>query len=144
MIDEDGRQLLHRLKDEDSWLGDKGVQRREDLAKRIEEKHLASIAAGKKAEQERLQLERENVDRTRVGIFDVDPEIAERNRRRKEEEQKPEDVEKLDPRVAVFYRGRESKGGWFGWMNWKSVERKQVEEAAQTPQVPTAKEDKNV
>ena len=152
MIDEDGRQLLHRLKDEDSWLGDRGVQKREDLAKRIEEKQVAAVAAAKEAETERLRLEQENMDRTRIGIFDVDAETAERNRRRKEEEEKVEDERKLDTRVGVFYRGRgESKdggggyggGGWFGWLGWKTGEQKQVE-AAQAQAKVLEKEAKKV
>lgn len=136
MIDADGRQLLHRLKDEDSWLGSSGIQKRENLAKKIEEKQLAAEAAAVKAKEERLALERENTDRTRVGIFDPDVKVVEENRRRKEEMENPDDEESLDPRIGVFYRGREGKGGsssssWFGWMNWKTGEQKQVE-AAQT------------
>jgi hypothetical protein len=87
-----------------------------------------------KAEAERLALEAANTDRTRVGIFDVDAETAERNRRRREEERKVEKEGTLDPRVGVFYRARDGeekteKGSWFGWMNWKSGEQKQVEAA---------------
>ena len=91
------------------------------------------------------------MDRTRIGIFDVDAETAERNRRQREEEQKVEEEGKLDPRVGVFYRGRGERkdggaGGWFGWLGWKSGEQKQVEAAAaaQTQTTTPAKEDTKV
>lgn len=130
MIDADGRQLLHRLKGEDSWLGQKGIQKREDLAQRIEEKHAAAEAAVIKAEEERLRLEAENVDRTRVGIYDPGKETLEANRRRIEEMKKVEDEASLDPRVAVFYRGEKKSGSsWFGWLTGKTGEEKQVEAA---------------
>jgi hypothetical protein len=118
------------LKDEDSWLGSSGIQKRENLAKKIEEKQIATEMAAKKAEEGRLRLEQQNTDRTRVGVFDPDVKIVEENRRRKEEMQKPEEEGQLDPRVSVFYRRREGKGeasssSWFGWMNWKTGEQKE-------------------
>src|SRR5208282_239884 len=125
----------HRLKDEDSWLGSSGIQKRENLTKKIEEKQLAVEAAAIKAEQERLSLEKENTDRTRVGVFDPDSKVVEANIRRKEEMNQPEDEGSLDPRVGVFYRGGKkedsssSSSSWFGWMNWKTGEQKQVEAA---------------
>ena len=52
------------------------------------------------------------------------------NRLRKEEMEKAEDEGQLDPRVGVFYRGKEGKGeaspSWFGWLNWKTGEQKQA------------------
>ena len=119
---------MHRLKDEDSWLGERGIKKREDLTKRIEEKVLATETEKIKAEHDRLELERTNTDITRVGIFDPEEKIVEANRRRKEEMEQPEDEKNLDPRVGVFYRGREkSESSWFGWLNWKTGEKKQVE-----------------
>jgi hypothetical protein len=102
------------------------------LAKKIEEKQLAVEAAAIKAEQERLALEKENTDRTRVGVFGPDSKVVEANRQRKEEMNQPEDKASLDPRVGVFYRGGKkedssSSWSWFGWMNWKTGEQKQVE-----------------
>src|SRR5271163_28356 len=91
VIDETGKQLLHRLKDEDSWLGKLGIQRREDLSKKIEDKKAAEEAAAIKAEQDRLALEAANMDRTRIGIFDPSDEVVEANRRRLEEMQKVDD-----------------------------------------------------
>jgi len=128
VIDEDGRQLLHRLKDEDSWLGSSGIQKRENLAKIMEQKQLAAEAAAKKAEEDRLALERENMDRTRVGIYDPAEDVVAANRRRREEMEKVEDEKSLDPRVGVFYRdvGERKRESWFSWI-WKSGEEKQVE-----------------
>ena len=136
VIDADGRQLLHRLKDEDSWLGAGGIQKRENLEKKIEEKQVASEIARVKAEEERLASEKTNTDRSRVGIYDPDPSVVEANRRRREEMEKPEDEQSLDPRIGVFYRNKgESKSStsWFGWLNWNTGEHKQVE--AQTKEV---------
>jgi len=122
--------LLHRLKDEDSWLGRLGISKREDLSKKIEDKKAAEEAAAIKAEQDRLALEAANTDRTRIGIFDPSDEVVEANRRRLEEMQKVEDEKTLDPRVSVFYRDAgEKKNSWFGWVNWKTGEQKQVEAA---------------
>ena len=111
MIDEDGRQLLHRLQDEDSWLGAKGIQRREALASRIEEKQTAADIAARKAEEERLRIEAENTDRSRIGIFDPDAAIVERNRKRKEEMEQIEDGTKLDLTVSVFHRTEKKDSG---------------------------------
>ena len=131
VIDEDGRQLLHRLQDEDSWLGQKGVEKREALEQRIEQKHIAAKEAARKAEEERLALEAANTDRTRIGIFDPDKSVIERNRRKKEEMEKVMDEKTMDPRVNVFYRktGEEKSGlaSWFSWFNTKTGEQKQVE-----------------
>jgi hypothetical protein len=122
---------MHRLQGEDSWLGSSGIQKRENLAKKIEEKAVAAEKAAAKAEEDRLAMEKANTDATRVGIFDVDPAIAEANRRQREEMEKIEDEKTLDPRVGVFYRDRgEKKNSWFGWWNVKSGEEKQVEAAA--------------
>jgi hypothetical protein len=129
VIDVDGRQLLHRLKDEDSWLGEKGIQKREDLENRIEDKKIAAEAAATKAVEERLALEKANTDRTRVGIFDPNAAVVDANMRRKEEMNQPDDESTLDPRVGVFYRdkGEKKESSWFGWLNWKTGEAKQVE-----------------
>jgi hypothetical protein len=123
---------LHRLKDEDSWLGVQGIQKRETLAEKIEEKKVASALAAQKAEKEQLRLERENVDRTRVGVFDPAPEVVERNRRRRREMEQPEDEASLDPRVGVLYRDKGGRGkkGWFEWLSGKTGEERQVEAAA--------------
>jgi hypothetical protein len=122
---------LHRLKDEDSWLGDSGIQKREDLAKKIEEKHVAAEIAVVKAEEERLALEKANVDAARVGIYDPAESVVEMNRRRREEMERVEDERTLDPRVGVFYRDTgDKKAKWFEWWNWKSGEEKQAEAAA--------------
>ena len=136
MIDEDGRQLLHRLKDEDSWLGKIGIAKRDDLEKRIEDKNVAKESARVKAVEDRLALEEANTDRARVGIFDPSEEEVEANRRRMEEAERGEDEGALDPRIGVFARaattGEEKKEGssvsWLGWLSsWKSGEQKQVE-----------------
>jgi hypothetical protein len=76
-------------------------------------------------------LEQENVDKSRVGVFDPRPEVVERNRRRREEMERPEDEGSLDPRVGVFYRDKgERKGkGWFDWVWGKTGEERQVEAA---------------
>ena len=122
------------MKDEDSWLGEGGIQKRENLEKKIEGKQVAAELARVKAEEDRLVLEKANTDRSRVGIYDPDASVVEANRRRKEEMAKPEDETSLDPRVSVFYRdgGKENKSGssWFGWLNWKTGEQKQVEAQA--------------
>jgi hypothetical protein len=101
------------------------------LAKRIDEKQVAAEAAAAKAVQDRLELEKANTDRTRVGIYDPDPKIVETNQKRKEEMKRPDDEATLDPRVGVFYRTRGEKSGssWFGWLNWKTGEQKQAEAA---------------
>jgi hypothetical protein len=86
--------------------------------------------AAEKAEQEKVALEQANTDRTRVGIFDPDPEVVARNRRQREEMEKVEDETAMDPRVNIFYRNSEEKSGlssWFGWLNWKTGEQKQAE-----------------
>jgi hypothetical protein len=115
------------LKDEDSWLGGRGIGKREELAKKIEEKNVALEVAVKKAEEDRLALEAENTDRTRVGIFDPSNQVVEANLRRMEEMRKIEDEGNLDPRVGVFYRNKEKSGSWFSWMTWKTGEQRQVE-----------------
>src|ERR1700733_5023111 len=97
---------MHRLQGEDSWLGSSGIQKREKLAKKIEEKQIAAEALAAKAEEERLALEAANMDRTRLGIFDPAVEVVENNRRRREEMGKVEDERTLDPRVDVFYRDK--------------------------------------
>jgi hypothetical protein len=130
VIDEDGRQLLHRLQGEDSWLGQKGVEKREALEQRLEQKQIEAQESARKAEEERLALEQANTDRARVGIFDPDPAVVERNRRRREEMEKLEDEKSMDPRVNVFYRNSKEQSGfssWFGWLNWKTGEEKQLE-----------------
>ena len=122
--------MLHRLQDEDSWLGQSGVQKREALEQRIEHKQIEAAEAAKRAEEERLALEQANTDRTRVGIFDPDKSVIERNRRRKEQMEQIEDEKTMDPRVGVFYRGNEGKSrlsSWFSWLDWKTGEEKQVE-----------------
>ena len=90
-----------------------------------------------KAEEEQLRLERENVDKTRVGVFDPDEGVVARNRRRREEMERPEDEQSLDPRVGVFYRdkGEGKRKGWFEWGWGKTGEERQVE--AQAAQVKT-------
>jgi hypothetical protein len=80
-----------------------------------------------------LRLEQENVDRTRVGVFDPPAEVVERNRRRREEMARTEDEASLDPRVGVFYRDKGEGGrgrGWFDWVWGKTGEERQVEAAA--------------
>jgi len=69
-----------------------------------------------KAEEEQLRLERENVDKTRVGVFDPDEGVVARNRRRREEMERPEDEQSLDPRVGVFYRDK-GEGKRKGWLS---------------------------
>ena len=120
---------MHRLQDEDSWLGEKGIEKREVLGHKIEQKQIEAQEAARRAEEERLALEQANTDRTRVGIFDPDPEVIERNRRRQEEMQNIEDEKTMDPRVNVFYRKAEEKSGssWFSWFTGKTGEQKQVE-----------------
>jgi hypothetical protein len=123
---------MHRLQGEDSWLGSSGIQKREKLAKKIEEKVAAAEATAAKAEEERLALEAANMDRTRVGIFEPAVEIVEANQRRKEEREKVEDESTLDPRVGVFYRNKGEKkisSSWFGWWGSKTGEQEQVEAA---------------
>ena len=99
------------------------------MEKKIEEKQVASEIARVKAEEERLALEKTNTDRSRVGIYDPDPSVVEANRRRREEMEKPEDEQSLDPRIGVFYRNKgESKSStsWFGWLNWKTGSRNRL------------------
>jgi hypothetical protein len=123
---------MHRLQGEDSWLGSSGIQKREKLAKKIEEKQIAAEALAAKAEEERLALEAANMDRTRLGIFDPAVEVVESNRRRREEMGKVEDERTLDPRVDVFYRDKKEKkssSSWFTWWSSKTGEQAQVEAA---------------
>jgi hypothetical protein len=82
--------------------------------------------------EERLTLEKANMDTSRVGIFDPADKTVEENQRRREEAEREEDEASLDPRIAVFARTLEKKEGggssWFGWLGgWKSGEQKQVE-----------------
>jgi len=76
-------------------------------------------------------LEAAHTDRTRIGIFDPDKSVIERNRRKKEEMEKVMDEKTMDPRVNVFYRktGEEKSGlsSWFSWFNTKTGEQKQAE-----------------
>jgi hypothetical protein len=78
-----------------------------------------------------LALEKANMDRSRVGIFDPADKTVEQNRRWREEAEREEDEASLDPRIGVFARTLERKdggGSWFGWFGgWKSGEQKQVE-----------------
>ena len=132
VIDEEGRQLLHRFKDEDSWLGERGITKREELSQRIEQKTLVADASAKKAAQDKLELEERNTDRARVGIFDPSKEVLASNLRKTEEMEKVEDETSLDPRVGVFYRDRGEKKGWFEWL-WKTGEKQQVEATQAQP-----------
>jgi hypothetical protein len=121
---------MHRLQGEDSWLGSSGIQKREKLAKEIEEKAAAAETAAAKAEEERLALEAANMDRTRLGIFDPAVEIVEANQRRKEEGEKVENENTLDPWVGVFYRNKgekKSSSSWFGWWGSNTGEQEKVE-----------------
>ena len=135
----DGRQLLHRLQDEDSWLGKKGIEKREELTEKVERKGIEAEERREKEKEKLLRMEKENMDRTRIGIFDPDPAVIEQNRRRKEEMERIEDEETLDHRVDVFRRTAQDKS-WFNWL-FKTGEQKQVEQQQQQQQQET-KQDK--
>ena len=71
------------------------------------------------------------MDRTRVGVFDPEKEVVERNQRRREEMDREEDESTLDPRVGVFYRDKgDKRREWFDWLGGKTGEERQAEAAA--------------
>ena len=126
----DGRQLLHRLQDEDAWLGEKGISKREKLASKIEEKETLKEQAIRLALEEKVRMENQNMDKSRIGIFDPDVKTVERNKKLQQELHKVEDEKELDPRINIFQRATKENtdsSSWFNWFSFKSRKQKQVE-----------------